>query len=103
MPHRNAVADRNRIEFKRDAAGLANGILDNLGDLVEVNMSGHYLAEAVGDSDKRLVDVGLSQAAGAKQAPVGRPLKAFFNRITSHNPDSPKTLAKPVENVKIVF
>jgi hypothetical protein len=103
MPHRNAVADSYRIELERHAAGLTNGILDRPGDLIEMDMAWNYLAETVGDADKGLAHISRTDPAGMKQSPVWCSLKAFFNRITSHNSNSPKILANSFENAKIAF
>jgi hypothetical protein len=90
MCHSDTIADRYSIKFERGAACLANGIFDNLSHLIEVNMSRHYLAKTVGNTDEGLIYIGIGQSAGMKQAPVRRPLETLLNRITSHNQDSPK-------------
>jgi hypothetical protein len=84
MAHSDAVADCDGVEFKRDAAGLANGLLDEQGDLIKMDVARHYFAETVGDADERFVDVGVTEAAGVKQAAMRRSLKTFFYCIASH-------------------
>jgi len=103
MAHCDAVADGDSIELERDAPCSANGVLDGLGDLIEVDVARDYLAKAVGDADERLADIFSSESTSVKQPPVRGTLKAFLNRITSHDSDSPKTLAKSFEKLKIVF
>jgi hypothetical protein len=90
MCHSDTIADRYGIKLKRCSACLANRILDNLSHLIEVNVARHYLTKAVGNTDEGLIYIGISQSAGMKQTPVRRPLETFFNRVTSHNPASPK-------------
>jgi hypothetical protein len=81
----NAITNCYGVEFKRDSAGLANGLLDEQGDLIKMDVARHYFAETVGDADERFVDVGVAEAAGVKQAAMRRSLKTFFYCVTSHN------------------
>jgi hypothetical protein len=97
MAHGNAVADRYGVELERNTTGPADSILDNLGNFVEVYVAGDYLAETVGYSDKRPLDVAIVEAARIEQAPVWGSLKALLDGITSHNPDSPYTPAESLE------
>ncbi len=94
MAHSNAVADRYRIKFKRGPVGVANRVLDHLCNLIEMNVAGDYLSEAVGDADDGLVDVGVFKAAGVKQGTVRGPLETLFDCITFHNPVSPIVVGK---------
>jgi hypothetical protein len=64
-----------------------------------MDMARHYLAEAVGNADKRLINITVSETARMKQSPVRCPLKSFFNRITSHNWCSPNMVLQ--NNLKI--
>jgi len=84
MAHSDAVTNRYGIKFERRAPCLSNSILNYTAHPVQMNMSGYYLAEAVGNADKRLVYVLVVQSAGMKQPPVGRTLKTLFNHIASH-------------------
>jgi hypothetical protein len=84
MPHRNTVANGNRIELERYPARLANRLLDNLGHFVEMDVPGDYFAKTVGDGDKGLIDVGVAYSAGVQQSPVRRPLKTFLYCIACH-------------------
>ena len=74
VAHGDAVADGDGVELEGHAAGVADGLFDHLGHLVQVHMAGHDLAEAVGDGDKGLVDVRLGSgrrpAAGRDAAPA---------------------------------
>jgi len=60
MAHSNAVANRNGIKFKSITTGAANSILDDLRNFVEVDVTRHYLAETVGNTDERFVDIGVA-------------------------------------------
>ena len=68
---------------------VADGLFDDLGHLVQVDMAGHDLAEAVGDADERLIDIGIAHAAGMEQSPVRRPLETLFDLVTSHSQSTP--------------
>jgi hypothetical protein len=96
MAHCDAIADRYRIKFERRPACLADCLFDNLSHLIQVNVTRHYLAEAVGNTDERLVYICIAKAAGAEQPSVRRPLKSFFYRIASHLflPSTTKALKK---------
>jgi len=85
MAHRNPVADRYRVKFERRPACLTDSTFNNLCDFVQMNMARHYLAEAVGNADKGLVNIVVTKTAGMKQAPVRSPLEAFLDRIASHS------------------
>jgi hypothetical protein len=84
VAHGNPIAYGYRIEFEGGAAGLADGTLDNLRHLIQMNVAGDYFAVAVGNTDEWFVNIGVTETAGVKQAPVRRPLEAFFYRVASH-------------------
>jgi hypothetical protein len=84
VSHRNAVADGYGVELKWDATRLSDGLLDNLGHFVEVDVARDYFAETVGDTDEGLVDVSVADAYGVQQRPVRCPLKAPFYCVASH-------------------
>jgi hypothetical protein len=94
MAHSDSITDCYGVKLKSGAACLANRLFDDLSHFIKVNVTRYYLAETVGNTDKWLVYIGISQSTGMKQAPVRRPLETFFNRIASHNPASPKTIHK---------
>ena len=84
MPHSDTVADGYRVELKGHAACFTNGLLDNLGNLVEMDVARHYLAETVGYADKGFADVSVAYAHGVQQRAVRGTLKAAFYCIASH-------------------
>lgn len=45
MTHGDAVADSDGVEFEGYAASLADGFLDQVGDLVQVDVAGDYFVE----------------------------------------------------------
>jgi hypothetical protein len=94
MAHSDTIADRYSIKLESRPACLANGLFNNLSHFIEVNVSRHYLTETIGNADEGLIYIGIGQSAGTKQAPVRRLLETFFNRVTSHNPASPKIIRK---------
>jgi hypothetical protein len=85
MAHGNAVADRYRIKLKSRTSRFPNRLFDYFGNFIQVDMARYNLAEAVGYTDKRLVNIVVSEPARMKQSPVRRPLKFLLDRITSHN------------------
>jgi hypothetical protein len=84
MSHRDSVAYCYCIELEGHAARLAHGLLDNPGYLVEMNVAGNYLAKAICDGDKGLVDIGFGYSAGVKKPAVGRSLKTALYFVASH-------------------
>jgi hypothetical protein len=84
MAHRDSVADGYCVELKGHAARFSHGLFDNLRHLVEMDMAGDYLAKAVCDGDKWLVDVSVGYTAGVKQPAVRRSLKAALYCVASH-------------------
>ena len=90
MAHRNAVADGYSIKLKGDSARFANCLLDHLCYLIEVNVTGHNLTEAVCNTDKRLFHIQITDTAGMKKCAVRRTLKSFLDHIAFHNQVSPK-------------
>ncbi len=64
--HGDAVGDGDGVEFHRRAAGLANALLDGLGDLAEVEVAGADLGPGVGDADDGLVQVFFAEAYSAQ-------------------------------------
>jgi hypothetical protein len=81
MAHSDAVADSDGVEFKRYATGLSDGLLDNLGNFMEVDVAGDYVTVAVGNTDEGFIDVFIGQTAGTEQSPVRGTLKTFFYGI----------------------
>ena len=54
VAHGDAVVDADGVEDERHAAGLADALLDELADLVEVDVAGNDVDVAVADGDERL-------------------------------------------------
>jgi hypothetical protein len=84
MCHSDAVADSNGIKLKGCSAGLANCLFDNPPNLIQMNVSRHYLTKTVGDADEWLINVLIAQSASVQQTAMGGSLKTFFNRIAYH-------------------
>ncbi len=64
VAHGDTVADGNRVEFKGYAAGVADGLFDHFGDLIEVDVAGDDLTKTVGYRNKWLVYICIFEAAG---------------------------------------
>ena len=45
MPHRDAVIDRDRVEFLGDSAGVLDLARDKLSEIFQVHMAGYELCE----------------------------------------------------------
>ena len=84
MAHRDAVADGNRVELHRDAAGLFDALLEVLADLVEMAVTRHEGLVRVGDADERLLDVLALHAAREVQRTMRRTLLAGLDLIRNH-------------------
>ena len=84
VAHGDAVVDADGVEDERHAAGLADRLLDELADLVEVDMAGDDVDVGIGDGDKRFFPIGLLDAGRPEEAAVGRALIAAFDGIGSH-------------------
>ena len=57
MAHGDAVIDRDSIEFLGDPACRLDFPCDELAKVLQVNMAGDELGEAVGDGDDRLAEI----------------------------------------------
>ena len=71
VAHGDAVVDADRVEDERHAARLADALLDELADLVQVDVAGNDVDVAVADGDERLAEIVVAHAGGAEQAAVG--------------------------------
>jgi hypothetical protein len=67
MAHGDAVIDRDRVELLGDAARRLDLARDELAEILEVDMAGDELGEAVGDGDDRLAEIAVLHAGGAPQ------------------------------------
>jgi hypothetical protein len=75
--HGDAVVDRDGVELHGRAAGLANALLDGLGDLAQMEVAGADLGPGVGDADDRLVQVFLAEANATEVRAGSRAGRAF--------------------------
>ena len=57
VAHGDAVVDADRVEDERHAAGLADALLDELANFVEMDVAGNDVRIAVADGDKRLAEI----------------------------------------------
>ena len=58
--HRDAVADRDRVQLHRRAAGGADALLDLRGERAQMEVAGHRLDPRRGDADDRLASASSS-------------------------------------------
>ena len=75
--HGDAVVDGDGVELHGGAAGLADALLDGLGDLAEMEVAGADLGPGVGDADDGLVQVFFGEADAAEVAAGGGAVWAF--------------------------
>src|SRR5699024_7752032 len=85
MPHRDAVADADRRDQNRGAAGHPHAGFDGVGQLIEVHVAGHNLAVGGYDADQRAFELLRRVAQSVKQAAVGRALGPLFDVIAAQN------------------
>ena len=67
VPHRDAVVDRDGIEFLRHSPGLANRFGDHVANVFEVHMARNELRVGVRDRDDRLAKIIRAHAGRAPQ------------------------------------
>ncbi len=85
MAHRDAVVDGDGVEFGAPAARGVDHLLHPLANLVQVDVPGHELGEAVDDGDDGLFEISLAHSVGAPEgarachaASVGRGVTAIL-------------------------
>ena len=89
MPGGNAVADRNRREFKGGSAGLGNAQLDGLAKRLEMKMPGHQFVEGIDNGDKGFLQMFGVQPHGIKKGTMGGSIHPFgYHRTAQKAPVS---------------
>jgi hypothetical protein len=68
VTHCDAVIHRNGVEFLGDTARRFDLARDELAQVIQVDMAGHKLGEAVDDCDDRLAEVLVLHTGGAPEA-----------------------------------
>src|SRR5579885_2779588 len=81
--HRDSVADGDRVELHRRAAGFAHAALDVLGEGAQAEVAGHGLGPGVGDADHGTRDVRVGQADGLEIAAGGRAMGAVVEEAAA--------------------
>ena len=86
VTHDDAVVDANRIELEGDAAGVANRVLDDASELLQVHMARNDVDVRVADGDEGLVEIARRPdlAGGAQEAAVWRALEAALDGVRAH-------------------
>ena len=84
MTHCDAVADRDGVEFKGDAARFADLVTDIFADLVEVAVPGDNRGVGVAYADERLGKISFFQTRRSEQSSVRSSLDAALHDVTSH-------------------
>src|SRR5207302_4630352 len=78
--HRDAVGDRDRVEFDRRAAAGADALGDLLGELAVVGVAWRQLDPAVRDADERAREVLVGEAHGTEVRARGGAIGAVQQR-----------------------
>ena len=68
VAHRDAVVDRDGVEFLGYAARGLDLARDQLAEVLEVHVAGHELGEGIGDRDDRLAKIAVLHAGCAPKA-----------------------------------
>ena len=95
MPHRDAVVDADRVELERNPARLADRVLDDLAEGLQVDVPRDQIDVRVADANERLVEVGVARdlPGRAEQAPVRRPRDARLDGVAAARGASPGATA----------
>ncbi|MNN72578.1 hypothetical protein D3C81_1886300 [compost metagenome] len=81
MAHSDTVIYADRVEFKRHAAGFADGFLDDFAEFLQMHMTRYNINVGVADRDKRFAEIFFFYPGGTQQTAVRSPVKAFFNHV----------------------
>ena len=71
MVHGQAITDGDGRKFKRHAAGVANAVLDGVGDAAQVGVAGNDLVVGIDHGDERFVHFLVGQTEGIQERTVG--------------------------------
>ncbi|MEI2999352.1 MAG: hypothetical protein V8T86_00390 [Victivallis sp.] len=95
VAHRNAVADRDRIELVRNAARLADRVADDFADLFQVAVARNDVRVRVAHSDVRLLEILVGKPGCTHEAAMRRALQPLLHDIAAHScsPDVPRKAA----------
>ena len=77
VAHRDPVADGDRAELQRDAAGLPHAGLGLLGETLQRQVAGSDLVPGRGDADLWPVPVVVAEADSTQHGPGGRPFDSL--------------------------
>ena len=75
--HRDPIRDRDRIEFERRPAGLADTLADPVRQSAEVDVAGHRIGPGIRDPDERTLEVLVIQTHGTQHRPRRGPRGSF--------------------------
>ncbi|MNV87374.1 hypothetical protein D3C71_1814940 [compost metagenome] len=81
MAHSDTVIYADRVEFKRHAAGFADGFLDDFAEFLQMYMTRNNINIGIADRDKRLAEILFFYSGGPQETAVRSPVKAFFNHV----------------------
>ncbi len=84
MAHRDAIVHANRVEHEWYPARLADALLDELADTVQVDVPRNDVRVAVADGNERLAEIVIADASGAEKTAVRSAGIAQLNHVGSH-------------------
>ena len=67
MAHRNAVINRDGVEFFRHTASLTNSASHQVTHIFQVHVTGHELGVGVGNRNNRFAEIIITHAGCAPQ------------------------------------
>ena len=79
--HRDPVGDRDGVELHRRAAGAADALFHVDGEIAQVVVARTDLDPRVGDTDERLLEIGVGEADGLQHRARGSAMRAGGQRI----------------------
>ena len=81
----NSIAHADGVENKGDSTGIEDAFLDELGGIVEMNVSRYDIDMGTDDGNEGFVKVFFVHAAGAEQTSMGCAGIAAFDGVGSHS------------------
>lgn len=96
MAHDDTVIHADGVELEGNAAGGADGLLDDPPKLLQMHMAGNDVNVGVGHPDEGLGHIGVREAAGLEQGAMGRTFKTLLDDIGAH-----KNLVKVMDQMAV--
>ena len=82
--HGQAVTDTDGIEFKRNTTRIADRLLNEFGNLVQMNVAWNDFNKRTANANERLIEIFFLQTNRVKQAAVRCAFKPLFDNVAVH-------------------